>query len=157
MLLFSQTRHLGTPSIETESLLVKLEFSNVESFCRWLRTENEIVEWNLTRLRSATNSDQKLPEGTNEMVTKKGRPRTVEWTKNFTCSFGGTPRARSGESSQRTITKPSRKVGCMAKIKAQKKFSCDTIYVTFLNQHSGHSLNTLKTWTWSRMSSATRR
>lgn len=156
MLSFSQTRHLHTSSTEIESLLVKLEFPNEESFCRWLRTENEIVEYNLTKVRTAPNSVSKLPEGSIGKSCKRGRPTTTEWTKNYSCSFSGTSKARSEGTSERIRSRPTRKVGCPAKIKAHKLFSSDTVFVTHHKSHMGHGINDLQTWTSSRMSPATR-
>ena len=78
--------------------------------------------------------------------------------KIFNCSFCGGPKIKPEPEhpEKRTVFKPTRKVGCKASIKAQKKFSGEKIFVNFNNVHTGHELNTLKTWTQSRLSPATR-
>ena len=145
MLSHQQTRHLDNSSFLNDHCVFNLEFPDEESFNSWMKIQNEIVEWNSGGLRKAPKSDQKLPEGNVGGIVKRGHPRKIEWTKNLTCSYGGKPRARSKESSSRTKSKPSRKVGCMARIKVQKLFVSDTIFVTIFNQHSGHRINALET------------
>lgn len=157
MLSFSQTRHLGNSSVETKSSIANLEFPDEKSFNSWFETENEIIEWNLDKTRSAPISASKVTGSTTDSTSKRGRPTMFEWTKYYTCSFDGVSRTRSEGFLERTISRPTRKVGCLAKIKVQKSFSTDTIFVTRLNSHSGHNINDLETWTHSRMSPATRK
>lgn len=140
-----QTCHLGSSSIENKAPVGNLELPDEENFRSWLRTENEIIEWNLIKTRYAQKSLSKLPETTVEKTLRSGRSTTTEWTKYFQCSFGGMPRARSEGSSGSTSSRSTRKVGCHAKIKAQKLFSGEIVYVMHLNSHSGHNINDLQT------------
>lgn len=60
--------------------------------------------------------------GTVGVTTVRRPPITIEWTKIFTWPVGSTPRAFSEGSSYCTISKPTRKVGCMARLKFRKIF-----------------------------------
>ncbi|KAI0993130.1 hypothetical protein K3495_g15054 [Podosphaera aphanis] len=124
----------------------------------WFREQNEVIGWNSHENTTATKADEKLSESKAEQLSKRGRPVTVQWTKILSCAFSGTPRIKPEpeEKEKRSSSKSTRKVGCKASIKAQKKFSGDKIFVKFNNIHTGHDLNTLDTWTQSRLSPATR-
>lgn len=130
MLSYGQTLNLGISSDENNSPVVNLEFPGEDSFCHWLAKENEIVEWCLTKLRSAPNLDSNTCERLTERKSKCGRPKSIEWTKYFSCSFAGMSRAQPEGTCERTRFKHTRKVGCTAKIRAQKLFYSDTVFVT---------------------------
>ena len=80
MLSLSKTRHLVTFSSETKSHVVDLEFPDEDSFCGWLKNENEIVECCLTNLRSAPNLDLKLTERLTERTSERRRLNDSETT-----------------------------------------------------------------------------
>ena len=57
----------------------------------------------------------------------------------------GTPRPREeDEGLKRLASKPSKRVGCTAYIKASKKLCDERVFVSFNTFHSGHEVNSLE-------------
>lgn len=94
MLPHKKTRNLDN-SFVVDRTVSNIEFPGEESYRSWLETQNEIVEWNSGHLRNAPCPDQKQIGTDAGVNSKKGRPRKFEWTEEFNCSFGGTPRVDS--------------------------------------------------------------
>ena len=155
MLPFKQNRTIENILDGDFAPVTNLEFRDGEFFLVWLAAQHEIVKWNSGKKRMASRSDEKLPEGTAVKKSKAGRPVTLEWSKVFTCSFSGTPRSNSDDTKKRIVSKPSRKIGCKASIKIQKKVGDERIFVVYNNSHTGHSLNSFQSWTQSRLSPKT--
>ena len=155
---FNQTRLIKNAYSPRDASVIDLEFPNEEVFTTWFRKQNKVIEWNSHKNTNASKADEKLSESRAEQLSKRGRPVTVEWTKIFSCSFSSSPRIKPEpeEKEKRSSFKSTRKVGCKASIKAQKKFSGDEIFVKFNNIHTGHDLSTLDTWSQSSLSPATR-
>ena len=144
MLSFSETRYLGTFSSETKSHVVDLGFPDKDCFSGRLRNENEIVKWNLTKLKDAPNLVSNQPERSTGRNSKPGRAKTIERAKYYSCSFSSTSRAQPEGTSKRPSYRPTRKVGCPAK-RSQKLLFRSTVTVTHHNSHSGHGINELQT------------
>lgn len=94
----------------------------------------------------------KLPEITSVDKPEVGRPSTINWSKVYACSFGGSLKVRDEEPKKRAATEPWRKVSCTAKIKVQKKVSDYEIHVSYKYSYNGHNVKSLDTWIRSMLS-----
>lgn len=139
------------------SSIVEIMFQDEEKFYSWFDSQKKDYEWILRYERDALQVDGKIPDTTNSPDRKAGRPVTTAWSKAYKYSFYGTPTPRGKEGgSQRVASKPSRKVGCLAYIRAYKKLCEEGNFISFNNSQSGHRVNTFETWSRSRLSPAAR-
>lgn len=82
---------------------------------------------------------------------------TIAWSKECECSFYDNPKPREDDDElQRVASKPSKRVGCTAYIRAIKKTCDERILVSLDISRSGHRVNTLEVWSRSRLSPAVR-
>ncbi|RKF60675.1 hypothetical protein OnM2_048062 [Erysiphe neolycopersici] len=146
-----KARPVENPCDVVISEILHLEFPDKQSFSAWLSSENKI-EWCLRKPKKAPKKIEKHSEASATSNSKRGRPATIEWAEEYRCPFSGTPRIRSKGTAKRVASKPSRKVGCKASIKAQKMFCDSRIYVLFENCHSGHTPRSMETYCRPRLS-----
>lgn len=117
----------------------------------------KLFEWKVEQLRSASKFWPEIALGINSGNSKNGMIKNYSMGKNFHIFIrrnSRCPLERNFFSYYFQVFQESELSG---QNKGSEKKSSDTVFASFFNQYSGHSVNTLKTCNWSRKIPVTRK